>query len=121
MLNVQIYSRKPLPRDFRLPENPYSHGEDAKAVLQHLGVIFYRDENNGHGLVLAELTEMTEGYYSQLIMDEEIMEVDEWSESMMARSTKKLEDAKAWVVHNKKVRVMKVTPSEVVAMDKDLD
>ena len=70
-LNIQIYSSSRLNlHDFELLGNPY-YDEAAVNQLKDLSVVFYRDEDNAYGAVYFDINEPMDGYYYQLILNEE--------------------------------------------------
>jgi len=114
MLNAQMYSVRELPtRDLHFIDDPYESAE-AQALLRELGVVFYRDEDHAHGLVLATTDYPVKGFYHQLIVDEETWEVDEW-ENPTPQNLVKHGDALAWIQWNKGTLIIGVTEERVLA------
>lgn len=76
-MDAQFYSLQKLPVDLKLLGDPY-HSKEAREHLFNLGVVFYRDSENGWGI----LKKGTEGgqlmYYSAGIFTDDTYEIDEW-------------------------------------------
>jgi len=113
-LDFQMYGTEKLDdRDLSLSGDPMTD-ETAQEVLRSLGVFFYRANGaeNGHGIILSPITETTNSFYYQGIMNDTEWEIDEWSDPTR-EMLKKHGDAKAWIIFAKQVVVIEVSESKI--------
>lgn len=129
MLQVQVYSIRPLEPSvrvsFRLTEDPYT-SINARDYLKSLGVVFFRDERHGFGIIIepddGDPVSITErvgwaGFKSSCELDD-TGHVQEWerhvsTEVKYAKILKKHGDARMWLHWNKEHRMLKLTQDDV--------
>lgn len=105
LFNVQLYSRKELPRFLKLAGDPYDLSWDCKDQFQYYGIFFWRDEKHANGVVIDAPTGLTPSFYSQAIWDEEFHQVDEWEETP-PKQKEQYADPYSWIIFNRQVVVV---------------
>lgn len=106
---AQMYSRKEfdlkLRTEFQLPADPYS-SEDAVAYLKDLGVIYYRDQAHGEGVIIQpdDVEERIEDTGNFLTFYSEIELTPEGSPAPWRKASPEIisrnGDDKAWLLFN---------------------
>lgn len=111
-MNVQIYSKQPLPRDFCLREDPYV-SESAREILKSLGAVFYRDQYHGSNGVVLE-TMKGPAFYSQLILNRADYSVNNWKKIPAKQKIEFPNDKKAWIKYNSQVVIGHIAQDSVL-------
>ena len=129
MFRAQMYALREFPPSLRsgfiLKEDPYEDMENE--YLKELGVVFYRDENHAYGVIIPETDDPEESLVYQsgwqaykfdidLFESEEGFEVEDWPEpkregelkQKYRKLVRKNGDAKAWLIWNKPVVILKM-------------
>lgn len=131
-MNIQMYSIKKLDQslrsDFRLPDDPYVSVE-AQQVLKGLGVVFFRDEYHGKGVVLqpddSNVLPIRErrgytAYYHTAIVDDDDYEPNMWDDEVVDSEAptivdyvKNHGDTRSWLKFNEEVHLVSINDYEV--------
>lgn len=91
-LDVGVYAHKKLPREeIDFHDDPYESAH-ARAILQDLGIFFWRDDEHPLGIVLSKDYLEKEVFYSQFTLDKETYRIDHWIEDTGSEETWKFDD-----------------------------
>jgi len=113
-VDFQMYGTKQLTsRDLALSGDPRESVE-AQEELRQLGIFYYRDNRSldGTGVIIDEQPKNVKAWYYQGVMDDDLWEMDEWSDPTIGY-VKKNGDELAWVVFGRQVTVIEMQPSRL--------
>lgn len=79
-IDCSCYSFKPLPRQIlKFYDNPYESAS-ARKILEDYTIFFWRDDENGRGIVLNKNATNIEVFHNIFILDKENWEIDHMEE-----------------------------------------
>lgn len=118
MLHAQMYHTKPLDsRELSILGNPYKL-EVARKQLLELGIVFYRDEEHSYNALPTDHSPDTDGYYSQLVWNDNTWSIDKWSKESMSKADREFEDSFVWLKYNSPVKIKHMDKHSILAIDR---